>query len=673
MVVRHPKAEGYNVRINSEWFRTVASKQAPIVVGTRDSLAPRQDDSGTIYNNVLDIGYAFGRTDLSGGEGLDWDPRKNSIDRELSALDAIRFWDSANLNVSRPDQSGQEYNLRLSYDDKPWVGNGTLIAPTDMAASSNFVYISDGESVYRYSSWDDPTPVNVGIPNTPDLVLAIAVSPNDTVMALMDTGEVYAEQPSNPGVWELAYDNKLATLNAKGIWYTAGRFIVGAFDEADASTLSSLDWDGDAWQESVFDSASGEYNSVVQSGPAVVSACADGTVRTYTPDNANDGDMSLRPRARTTMPDGEIPILLGANAGILLILTAQDVNVVDTSTTRLYQSEVLPVNYDFSVGSLQLKREWLTTTFEPDPNRNMGVGREQIFFYVNERLDNSNSEALWSFDVVTLGLHRRHYEDSASVNLNALTTFDSIIGGIDFGNPGDIVVENPLSHKTEGYMILPNMTFGLNTPIAWLTTVIEARNIFPGSKIELWRSTDPRAILNPNDPSWVIVTRLTSDGESGDETPLVNLNSRTLTLQVKVFSDGTTTPRITRIGIRGIPSHRDFIMQIPFNVSDYVSAPGRRPQRIPGLGQTLHNRVLDRVGTNVEVAMIDPAVLFRGVLNNVSEPVELQSARGSVTRYCNVEFRGQRLVATAQPTGDGGVGLGLLGITPVGIGQEENL
>jgi hypothetical protein len=55
----------------------------------------------------------------------------------------------------------------------------------------------------------------------------------------------------------------------------------------------------------------------------------------------------------------------------------------------------------------------------------------------------------------------------------------------------------------------------------------------------------------------------------------------------------------------------------------------------------------------------------------VSEPVEYISNRGSVSRYVIVEFRGQRLVTTAPPTGDTGIGLGLLGISTVGIGQSE--
>ena len=72
-------------------------------------------------------------------------------------------------------------------------------------------------------------------------------------------------------------------------------------------------------------------------------------------------------------------------------------------------------------------------------------------------------------------------------------------------------------------------------------------------------------------------------------------------------------------------------------------------------------------------------ILFEGgpgdyelVVNNVSEPVEYLSDRGSVTKYVMVEFRGQRLVQTVPPTGDSGSGLGLMGIDIMGIGQSED-
>jgi hypothetical protein len=223
-------------------------------------------------------------------------------------------------------------------------------------------------------------------------------------------------------------------------------------------------------------------------------------------------------------------------------------------------------------------------------------------------------------------------------------------------------------------MIFPNVTFGVNTDITWLATVIEAQNLTDsGAQVELWRSSDPGAILDWQHRSWVLVQRLSSDGSSGIEIPLVNLKSRTLALQLRMSASAndTQSPSVTRVALRGIPAHRDFIMMVPFNVSDYVSAPNRAPIRYPGLGQSLQDEVMALVGESVEVVMIKPGIMFRGIVNNVSEPVMFVSNRGSVSRYVIVEFRGQRLTTTAPSTGDAGIGLGLLGISIVGVGQTE--
>jgi hypothetical protein len=436
-------------------------------------------------------------------------------------------------------------------------------------------------------------------------------------------------------------------------------------------------FNGDDWTDPpvAIDTATSPFWSVVESGPAIVAACGDGTVRTYTPNNSNDGDMALHPRARTTMPVGETPILLGSNAGTLLIFTTADREETDLNELRIYQSEVLDSRFDFVVGQIQLRRQWIGSEHEPLVTRNMTNTRDEILFFVKELVTSLGvgilTESMWRFDVITGGLSRIVSEPD--INLNATTIFDEVTGSIDFTNTR-ILLSDPLIHQTFGYMIFPNITFGLNTDITWLTTVLEAAHLQDtGAQVELWRSVDPEAILDWQHPSWVLVQRLSSQGTSGTEISLSNVKSRTIALQLRMRSADaeTRSPSVTRTAIRGIPAHRDFIMVVPVNVSDYVSAPGRSPMRVPGLGASLHERVLDTVGKNAECVLIDPQVLFRGIVNNVSEPVEFVSERGSVTRYCMVEFRGTRLTATATATGDDGMGLGTLGIATLGIGQSE--
>ena len=673
--VRRPKAEGYNLSIDGRWWRTVSNPNAQIQLGSRDSLAPRQDQSGSIYNNVLDLGYAWSRTDVSGGEGLDYDPREIALERNQVALDLIRYWDSQGIDVSRPDVAGERYALRLARTTQVW--DVAVTDPVDFTVSEEFIYLADGDTVSWYESWVNTIPI--GSDTLPADIIALVASSNGTVVATCEDGNAYAmRQSAGEVVFTIAYgDTGVQKLAAHGIWYVNGRFILSTFDEIDISELRSLDFDGVSWDDDVIDTANGEFWSVVESGPAIVSACSDGTVRSYTP-TADDPLLVLLPRSRTTMPEGEVPILLGSNSNILLIMTTADHEEDDRQELRLYQAEVLDARFNFVVGQIQLKREWRAAGHQGLETRNMTNTRDEIFFFVKEEDADHviTSESLWRFDVVTAGLSR--VVSIPDVNLNGLIVFDQTLGGINFGTPEfptpNLFTSDPDLHVLEGRMIFPNITFGLSTDIAWLSTVLEVGDLVEGAaQVELYYSTDPTAILDSDHPSWIISQRLTAQGATNIEKPLKGVKSRTLALQLRMFSSeqAARTPEVTRISIRGIPSHRDFIMMVPINVSDYISAPGRKPTRVPNFGDSLHTDLLNRIGDNVEATLLDPPISFRGVLNNVSEPIEYQAPRGAVTRYCIAEFRGQRITTGVLGTGNKAIGIGLMGVSLMGV--EDNL
>ncbi len=694
--VEFPKAEGYNIRIGNDWFRTIANNEVPIQIGTRDSLAQRQDQAGSIYQNVLDLGYAWARTDLSGGEGLDWDPREIALEQNQTALDVIRYWDSEGINNSRPDVEGDQYTLRLARTFADSVI--TVTDPVDIGISRTRIYIADGQDVVSYTDWDGTAPqAYTGLP-AEDLV-SMAVAPNDTVMVTTATeGDIWVK-PSGTTVFEIAYDASVQMKPlAQGIWYLQGRFIGSGFTSPDSSFLFEMVWNGTDWTDAVLqlDTADAEFFSVVESGPAIVAACGDGTVRSYTPDSSGaTPTMNLIPRSRTTVPHGETPILLGSNANVLLIMTTADLGSPDRQEVRIYRAEVLDQRFDFVVGQLQLIREHFALEHDGDVNRSMTNTRDEIFYLVREKVQSSEHdfeiflEALWRYDLVTGGLTRIIYEQivensgdpdldpiqSEQTNLNTLVVFDQIIGSIDFEGLR-IRISDPNKHQAFGYMVFPNITFGLNTPITWIATIVEAHDLVSsGGQVELWYSTDPTAILDFNHPSWVLEQRLSAQGASNFEKAFDGLSSRTLALQLRMFATegATTTPKVTRIALRGIPSHRDLIMMVPINISDYVSAPGRSPLRVPGHGNALHEQILNLIGVNVEAIVLDPLVRFQGVVNNISEPVTFVSNRGSVTKHVMVEFRGSRLpgTATSAPTGDDGIGLGTTGIATIGVGQTE--
>ena len=457
---RYPKAEGYNYLVGGTWFRNAATPQSPLRIYTKDSLAARTDRAGSPYENVLDIGYVFGRTDLSGGEGLDWSPRQLALEQDQAALDEVRFWDSKNISIRRPER-GKPYAWCLSPQPEVWRTQAGLV---DLATSDDFLYVAFGTTVQWWANWDDTAPVDSQ--NTLTAIAKIVAAPTGDILAQLANGSIEVFVNGSAGFVPVP-----GITNARNIWYAKGRFIVCQGTVA-STTLREVQG---TIALDVFDSLDADVHSVVSSGPAIVAACSDGTLRSYVPEQANQtdpGSVNLVIRGRTDMPSGEVPYLLGSNASTLLVLT-RTTNEGSQNTIRCYRAEVLDARFDYVVGQLQLKREWADAFDTIDKKQNMATSREEIFFFVQEAAD---EDSAWRFDLVTEGLSR-HIVTPSTLDIS-IVVFDNEAGYIS----GDNIWYTGNTYLDEGYVITPNINFGLNTDISWLATTIRAFGIESAGK-----------------------------------------------------------------------------------------------------------------------------------------------------------------------------------------------
>ena len=677
--VKYPKAQGYGARLDQLFVRLAPDRENLMRYYTKDSLAERQDDRGSFYENVLDLGYAWARTDWSGGQGLDWDPPDRTVLQGEANLDGIRFWDSDNLNIDRDvvDASdlAESRGIRLS----PRFTNPafSFTTPKDMTASKDNIFVIDGSDVEWFSTWETGTPDDTDtLASAPD---AIAAAPNGVCMAVTANGHIFVRPEAGTAFIDLY--TPAGNRNAIGVWYTKGRFVVGFEDTDDGIFELSEVTSTDAWAtnltEAIIDTADAAFWSVVDSGPALVAACGDGTVRTYTPFlDSNDPAAvgQLIARGRTPVPSGEAPYLLGDVGGALIILTVAVHNT--TETVSAYSSEVLDNRFDYSVGQLQLLRRWEQITQRFDVTQAMASTRNSLFFVIYEA---SGAENVWRFDAITLGISRHQRTGSTDdgeptdPTTTGLIRYEGRIGGIDTQNDNTFV-----AHETEfndgGFIITPNITFGLNTDLNWIASVVEVRGLTGGAQVELYRSLDPTAISDPDHGSWVLVRRLTNDTQSGVEVPMVGVTGRSLTFQMKLIqgTDMTANPVVSRLAIRGLPRHRDWIVELPVNVSDLIEVPGRQPVRVSGWGDRIHKAMLSLQGTHLELEVFDPPLLFRGIVSNIHEPTTWISPRGSSGRRCTVEFRGNRIETEVPsvPTMDWLTGMGLAGQAVTGQPQS---
>jgi hypothetical protein len=655
-----PQAEGYELRIGTKHYRLAASRQDQLVLTSKDSLAERADDKGSTSENVLDIGYAWARTDYSGGEGFDWDPPEIPATSALAAENPRRYWDSESVDISRP-AAGNRYDLRLAYKFEEWNAPVTPVA--SLTASSVNFFVVDGEWIRWYDTFDNIVEEGSDQPSPGAAVLKVVAAPDDRVVAMLDNGELWLRVAGGLSFTLLYNPATGGDGDILNVWWANGRFIV----LEDDGHLGELPLDGTSHIViDTFDLGT-TVHSVVASGPAIVAAVSDGTLRTYIADTST-GVPVLTPAGRVNVPEGETPYLLGSNAGRLLFLTYVNEGG-GPRTVRLYQAEVLDARFDYVVGGIQLRREWFNTTEIVNIAANIHNNRDAMTLAIDEE----GGSAIWNYDLVTQGLSRL-IQPFASGETHAIIEFNGRIGLVSTSTD-TIWVQSDTEYSTMGWLITPNITFGLNTDVAWLASVLEGIVAGTGGgTVELWYSTNPESILDYQHIGWKLHQRVSSQGSSGLEIGFNNVKSRTVALQLRLFPSGSglESPLVSRTAIRGIPTHRDKVLVIPVNVSDIISVPGRRPVRVPNYGMLLQKELMEFIGENVELELLRLDMLYVGIINNVSEPIVLYSDRGSPTTVMNIEFRGS-IFDISVTTGDSGVGMGHIGIDSIGLGQTGAL
>jgi len=613
------------------------------------------------------LGYAFSRSNLTGGEGLDWYPRQTGEIR--SELDQIRFWDSADLEISRPD-AGRPYTVQLVPATATFLTPAT--APLDMGASRDRAYLISGTNVLRYNNFDDTTAEDTD--NIGTTLIQVAVGADNSVAVLDNTGDIWFKGTQTENylrVYNSAADSVM--LNALAIWLVKGRIIAYCNDSTTASDGVMLEIapvitgtpatpTAGTHTYTVIDTFNCVMNDCVDAGHAIIAAFSDGSLRSYVPESDNAGVAPLLSvRARVTMPGRERPYSLGWNLGKLLVLTLD----TDQDHARLYTAEVLDVRFDYVVGGLQLVRTWENSgETAPAYTKNMVATRDEVLFWIAEDIAENN---LWRYDLVTQGLFRDR-KDERSAALGSVI-FDDVLAFIQGAN----LVTTVATFKTSGYLITPNITFGLNTPINWTAFVIEAAELGPaGVEIAFYRSSDPESILDPNHGGWVLINTVSDLAQSGVEQTKINVTSNTQALMVKLNgpSNGLSTPVLTRFAMRGMPKHRDWIAEVPISISDMVYAPGRMPLRIPGWGDQVHNTLLAKEGASTVLTVLDPPITIRGIVDKIIEPTETVGTRGSQGRVLVVVFRGTRVGVGSEggsEQGITGLGIGQLGVATIGI------
>ena len=153
--------------------------------------------------------------------------------------------------------------------------------------------------------------------------------------------------------------------------------------------------------------------------------------------------------------------------------------------------------------------------------------------------------------------------------------------------------------------------------------------------------------------------------QGGEEEVLELVQGRWMSVKLTITtSDSSQTPEMLSFAVRGFQLVNDLVVDMPINISDQVERPFRKALRVNGQGELIYQALRNKEGQNVQLEIFRPDTLLRGIIENVSSPVEEISPRGSVTTYCLVRFRGSKVISTSS-SGEG-LAIGLLGVKRLG-------
>jgi len=668
-----PRGDGYGARVDDLWLRLAASPEAPLRIYSKDSLAERVDQRTNLYENVMDKGHVFARADLTGGAGLDWFPRRSAAETSDISRDSVRFWTSRNIDVSRTELD-KEYSIRLHRKLETWGDPGVEIA-TALGRTSAYFFLGTDQAIHWYSSTADDVPEGNTLVGSPVDELH---NLGEDMYALLESGVIMRKQFLDAGF--TAWATPAANTTYRDMWTVKGRVVVQKIATTGGGTNELIEMTSDGTEGNIIDTYGDNVfvRGVVDAGPVVLAAVSDGYVYSYTLDESDN----LAVVAQTEMPLGESPFSIAYNQGVVFYLTADSALDGDAVILRGYIAEVLDSRMNFVVGNAQLTFEVISQVgvFSTDRFSDMVVTRDEIWWSMYEfDLHGAPALSLFRLDIVTKGVNRANSMDWTNPETppdpKDLITFET---RKMFVMNGEVWAEAQEEYADHGWLITPLVNFGINTPINWIASTFDVGNLTTsGIQAELWRTGTPDAIFNQQDNSWQLIQRLSSSSNSGQEVPMVGVQSKQLALMVRLYPWGTSTvanesPEVRRFAIRAYPSHRDVVIEIPVNVSDHIEVPGRMPITSPRWGDDVHRALFGMIGKHVEALVLDPPIAMRGIVEQVLEPTTYVTERGSQGKLCVVTIRGSRITATGGgfATGDDGVGLGLVGVSTVGIGQS---
>jgi len=631
----NPQALGYEANLDDLFLRFAVGPGRQMNINTAPLQAQAIQTSETPEDFQQEFGQIFSRTDFAGGSGLDKAHKRNAGENDFQ-----RYWDSKGVDVFSGKAVGQEYNISLLHDtDEVQTESATNLYMQELggdifyAAGDTLKVV--GTPLTDTSSAEDGGLGN-GKPSAGNNITGMAVL--GTKLYLVANGDIYVRNSAG----SYATHNTHKTFDK--LWSMKGRLVASATNgelhevagTSSPPTMKALP-SGSSWTD-------------VADGGAVVLACADdGYIYSFADESST---LTLKGQ---TFVEGEVPNAIDAAQGFIFYGTYQ--STASGKIGRLYRAEITNSNSLFVLVNAQLIKQWGdgSTTLDQAPYKIIST-RDSIYTGI---VDSASKTNLWRYYLPTGGI-ARDLEFAESGIVEGLTVFsDRLFATVSGGG----LYRESTNYVSTGYVITPLADFFTSEKKQWVGAKLNTNVVTSGS-VKLFTSTIAADINSPDAATWSEQVSIFS-GTGGDEEVMTLVNGRWIAGKIEINTDDVTqSPEMLAFAIRGFQLVNDLVVDMPINISDQIERPFRKALRVNGQGDLVYQALRNKEGKNVQLEIFRPDTLLRGIIENVSSPIEEISPRGSVTMYCLVRFRGSKVVQTS--TSGVGLGIELLGVGRLG-------
>ena len=625
--VRNPKRYGYDIKLDNLYLRTAVGPNRELTIQSSDVNAGQQIN---VKQNPEDftsnLGRIYSRNNFSAGQGLDTAHRLDAKEDDVH-----RFWDSKGVDVFHGDDE-TSYNIHLLHTmaDKNVRGEDTTFASDNnymTQTTDGNLWVTDGTALYKSTdngeTWDAET-------TGATYNFTGITSVGNRVFATTANGTSGSELLEWDGLaWNTRTTEQSSSAGLNGIWFVKGVLIISG-DDGELERVWAISPFEQTWtatdlqdNDSIFSHEDTHHISqVVDAGAVILAASTDGNVYSI-----KDSGGTWVLKGVSNVPFEEVHSI-SAVEGLVFLGTKE----FGRNVGRFYRTELVVADDLYVLANRQLVKEWVNSV-DTTP-KFMFASRDSVYCGVKE----SDSETcLWRYYLPTGGIAR-----------DLCMTGEAFVTGITNSNDKFIVVmagidifKETSTYISEGYLVTSAADFFTAESKQFVGAEVSTLTMPENTQVSLQYSTRFEDLDAPE--SATFTNALTQLGGTGDEEKQISEVSRYIIGKVVLRStDGVSTPKVKSIQFRALARPELVVAQIPINISDRVERPGRKPIKVKGLGDALYNALRSKEGDSVTLELFQPSEIIKGVVEQISYPIQSNDVVGSDTQYAIITVRGTR-------------------------------